>query len=116
MKNQSFLANNSIVKPPLYECEIWYQSTSLKTLKYWLRILPFKEKVQKALPCKKRRFTLLSSPLGNKTSKDQYEEIIYCGYICLRSLNPGKILGFVDLIRRPTGVRVKIRVGVGVGR
>ncbi|CAN0517985.1 unnamed protein product, partial [Ectocarpus sp. 12 AP-2014] len=99
-----------------YDCEVWYQSTSLKTLRYWLSILPVKDFNLKSLPTRRKRFTLLRSPLGNKISKDQYEEISYCGFLSLRSANPGKILGFLGLLLKPIGVKVKIRVGIGVGR
>nr|YP_011008348.1 ribosomal protein S10 [Scytothamnus australis]WBP70319.1 ribosomal protein S10 [Scytothamnus australis] len=92
-----------------FKCEVWCVSTNLTDLKLWgSLILP--PSFFTGLRTRKKRFTLLRSPLGNKTSKDQYERREYRRYLCLESRNISKILHFLDLLNRPNGVKYKVKL------
>jgi len=90
----------------IYSCSIWVQSTSLKSLKLWVYSLPLLP-ICFNLPIKIKRFTLLSSPLGSKTAKDQYEKREYCCYLLVHSKKASKILAFLDVINQVTNVKIK---------
>ena len=92
-----------------YSCEVWSASTDLKHLKCWSLLLP------SAGPCtslstKKKRFTLLRSPLGNKTAKDQFERREYRNYYHFKSKNPSDVLGLLNILRYSSGVRSKVLI------
>lgn len=96
----------NIQKNQIYSCSIWVQSTSLKSLKLWVYSLPLLPTCFN-LPIKIKRFTLLCSPLGNKTAKDQYEKREHCFYLHVSSKKASKILAFLDVIHQITNVKIK---------
>ena len=96
-------------KKIIYLCEVWSTSTDLKSLKYWSLLLPLAKQCT-GLSTKIKRFTLLRSPLGNKTAKDQFERKEYRSYLSFKSKNPSKILALLDILRYSTGVKLKVLV------
>nr|YP_011008279.1 ribosomal protein S10 [Hapterophycus canaliculatus]WBP70180.1 ribosomal protein S10 [Hapterophycus canaliculatus] len=99
----------TINKKTLYSCEVWSVSTNLKSLKCWSLLLPLTQQ-HTGLSTKIKRFTLLRSPLGNKKAKDQFERVEYRSYICIKSRNPSKILGLLNILGQSSGVRSKVLV------
>lgn len=91
---------------PSYSCFIWVQSTSLKSLKLWVCSLPLSP-ICFNLPIRLKRFTLVRSPLGNKTSKEQYEKREYCAYLHVSSKEAPEILAFLELTQQVIGVKIK---------
>ena len=96
-----------------YICEVWSSAVDLKSLKIWFFLLPLSRPCT-GLSTKIKRFTLLRSPLGNKTSKDQFERREYRGYFSFESKNPSKILAILDILRYSTGVKSKVLFGAKV--
>nr|YP_011008386.1 ribosomal protein S10 [Syringoderma abyssicola]WBP70357.1 ribosomal protein S10 [Syringoderma abyssicola] len=96
-----------------YKCKIWVYSTSFKNLKSWSGLLPLSP-INVGLPTKIKRFTLLRSPLGNKTAKDQYERREYRSYFCIESTDASKILAFLEAVKQPIGVKLKIKPSMAV--
>nr|NP_150419.1 ribosomal protein S10 [Pylaiella littoralis]AAC23954.1 ribosomal protein S10 [Pylaiella littoralis]CAC50860.1 ribosomal protein S10 [Pylaiella littoralis] len=94
-----------------YICEVWFSSTNLKSLKYCLLLLP-RPCFSTGLSTSRKRFTLLRSPLGNKTSKDQFERREYRNYLYFFSDKPYKVLAFLDVLRYSIGVKSKIVLSV----
>lgn len=90
-----------------YICEVWSSSTDLKSLKSWLLLLPLSRSYT-GLSTKIKRFTLLRSPLGNKTSKDQFERREYRGYFLFESKNPSKILAVLDVLKHFNCIKSKV--------
>ncbi len=95
------------LKEKTYICEVWSSSTDLKSLKAWLFLLPLSRPCT-GLSTKIKRFTLLRSPLGNKTSKDQFERREYRSYFSFESKNPSKILAVLDVLKYSNDVKSKI--------
>lgn len=62
----------NFLQKPIYRCEIWSSTTNATSIKLFYLILPISLDYL-GLPTEVKRFTLLRSPLGNKTSKDQFE-------------------------------------------
>nr|YP_009454568.1 ribosomal protein S10 [Endarachne binghamiae]AUG32984.1 ribosomal protein S10 [Endarachne binghamiae]AZJ13593.1 ribosomal protein S10 [Endarachne binghamiae] len=100
---------NHTVKTHTYLCKVWSSSTDLKALKNWFLLLPLIKKCT-GLSTKTKRFTLLRSPLGNKTAKDQFERKEYRSYFFLKSEDPSRILAFLNILRHSTGVKLKILI------
>ncbi len=94
-------------KKSIYKCEVWSSSTDLKSLKSWLFLLPLCSPCT-GLSTKIKRFTLLRSPLGNKTAKDQFERREYRSYFSFECKEPSKILAFLDVLRYSGGIKSKI--------
>ena len=92
-----------------YKCEVWSLSTNLVNLKLWVLLLPLSLS-STGLSTRIKRFTLLRSPLGNKTSKDQYERQEYRSYLSIESKKASKILAFLDVLRHLNGVKYKVKV------
>nr|QWK44939.1 ribosomal protein S10 [Protohalopteris sp.] len=101
MQKKNFNSNNQV-----YLCNIWVQSTSLKSLKLWVRSLPMYP-VCFGLPLKIKRFTVFRSPLGNKTAKDQYEKREYCFFLSISSKNAPRILAFLEVSQQVIHVKIK---------
>lgn len=59
---------------------------------------------------KVKRFTLLRSPLGNKTSKDQFERIEYSNYFFMESHNACTILQLLDVLNHLNDIKFKVKV------
>lgn len=93
----------------IYRCELWVKSTNATHLKMWSSILPYKFYLV-GLPAEIKRFTLLRSPLGNKKSKEHYELRESGFYIRISSKQASAILSLLEVIRRPIGVKLKIKV------
>lgn len=91
----------------IYLCKVWSSSTDLKSLKSWFLLLPLSSSYT-GLSTKKKRFTLFRSPLGNKTSKDQYEKREYRGYFSFKSKKPSRILAILDVLRHSNSVKSKV--------
>lgn len=100
----SFVKCNNI---SLYKCEVWVQSTSLKSLKLWHSVLPFSSNYV-GLPLRLKRFTLIKSPLGNKQSKDQFEKREYCIHFVILTKNASMLYMFLDIIKEVINVKVKL--------
>lgn len=94
-----------------YICEVWFGSTNLKSLKSCLLLLP-SACSSTGLSTSIKRFTLLRSPLGNKTSKDQFERREYRNYLYFLSDKPYKVLAFLHVLRYSVGVKSKIVINV----
>nr|YP_011017008.1 ribosomal protein S10 [Lessonia nigrescens]WQB61686.1 ribosomal protein S10 [Lessonia nigrescens] len=94
-------------KSIIYICKVWSISTDLKSLKYLPLLLPLSSSFI-GLSTKTKRFTLLRSPLGNKTAKDQFERREYRSYFTITSRSPTKILAFIDILRYLNGVKFKV--------
>lgn len=92
-----------------YSCEVWVKSTNKISIKRWLLILPTKLNFV-GLPVKVRKFTLQCSPLGNSTSKDQYEVKEFGVYFKVIHKNLSFVLAFLDAILKPAGVKLKIQI------
>lgn len=90
-----------------YTCEVWSSSTDLKGLKSWLLLLPL-SCPSTGLSTKIKRFTLLRSPLGNKTAKDQFERKEYRSYFSFECKEPCTILAFLDVLRYSGGIKSKV--------
>lgn len=93
----------------IYKCEVWSLSTNLENLKLWVLLLPLSLS-SIGLSTRIKRFTLLRSPLGNKTSKDQFERQEYRSYFSIESKKAAKILAFLDAISHLNGVKYKVKV------
>ena len=97
------------MSPINFKCKILAKSTTLNNLQLWINLLPSIDRLFcLGLPIRRKRFTFLKSPLGNKKAKDQYQLCEYSSYIYLRSDNPYILLSFLDLIKNPIGVKLKI--------
>lgn len=94
-------------KDTIYTCEVWSSSTDLKSLKSWLLLLPLSGPCT-GLSTKIKRFTLLRSPLGNKTAKDQFERREYRSYFSFECKKPSKILAFLDVLKYSGGIKSKV--------
>ena len=94
-------------KKTLYSCEFWSASTDLKNLKYWSLLLPLTESCT-GLSTKTKRFTLLRSPLGNKTAKDQFERREYRRHFIFKSKSPSELLAFLSILRYSSGLKSKV--------
>lgn len=94
-------------KKKIYICEVWFSSTDLKSLKSCFLLLPFSRHYT-GLSTKIKRFTLIRSPLGNKTSKDQFERREYRNYFSFESKNPSKILAILDIFKYSNDVKLKV--------
>lgn len=94
-------------KNTTYICEVWSSSTNLKSLKYWILLLPL-YCPSTGLSTKIKRFTLLRSPLGNKTAKDQFEKREYRNYFFFKCKEPSKILAFLDVLRHSGSIKSKV--------
>ena len=90
-----------------YICKIWSSSIDLKSLKTWFLLLPLSRPCT-GLSTKIKRFTLLRSPLGNKTSKDQFERREYRGYLEFKSKNPSDVLAVLDFFKYCNDVKSKV--------
>ncbi len=99
----------SFPKNVTYKCEVWSTSTNLTNLKLWFALLPLSLSYT-GLPTRVKRFTLLRSPLGNKTSKDQFERREYRSYLSLESEKVSKILAFLDVLNHLNGIRSKVKI------
>ena len=55
-----------------------------------------------------KRFTLLCSPLGNKTSKDQFERREYRIYFRVESKKPSFILAYMNTLTYFNEVKYKV--------
>lgn len=95
------------LKKKIYTCKVWSSSTNLKSLKSWLLLLP-SSCYSTGLSTNIKRFTLLRSPLGNKTSKDQFERREYRNYFIFTSNKPDQILALLNVLRHSVGVKSKI--------
>lgn len=91
----------------MYICEVWCSSTDLKSLKSWFLLLPLSRPCT-GLSTKIKRFTLLRSPLGNKTSKDQFERREYRSHFFVESENLCKVLAILDVLKYSNGVKSKV--------
>jgi len=91
----------------IYICKVWSASTDLKSLNFLLLLLPLFIS-STGLSTRIKRFTLLRSPLGNKTAKDQFERREYRSYFIFKSQNPAKILAFLELLKYLNGVKFKV--------
>nr|YP_011008209.1 ribosomal protein S10 [Eisenia bicyclis]WBP70110.1 ribosomal protein S10 [Eisenia bicyclis]BBN45144.1 ribosomal protein S10 [Eisenia bicyclis]BBN45147.1 ribosomal protein S10 [Eisenia bicyclis] len=91
----------------IYICKVWSVSTDFKSLNFWSLLLPLFIS-STGLSTRIKRFTLLRSPLGNKTAKDQFERREYRSYFTLKSQNPAKILAFIDILKYLNGVKFKV--------
>lgn len=87
------------------------QSRNLEVLKNWLSILPTNI-YGTYLTYKTKRFTLLRSPLGNKTAKDQFEFRKYANLIEIHGDKIGDALLFLDLIQKPVGINIKLTLKI----
>lgn len=92
-----------------YCCELVVKSTKLLNINQWMFALST-DFLSVGLPVKIRRFTLLRSPLGNKKSKDQFELREYGVRVRVVAKNISFILCFLDAIRNPVGVNLKIKI------
>nr|QWK44229.1 ribosomal protein S10 [Akkesiphycus lubricus] len=92
-----------------FNCKVWSTSTDLSSLKLWYLLLPLSAP-STGLSTRIKRFTLLRSPLGNKTSKDQFERREYRGYFHIQSKHACEILSLVHALRYSNGVRFKMVV------
>ena len=97
-------------KVATFKCELLVKSTTLNYLQLWIRVLSFNNLVKFGLSPSIKRFTVLKSPLGNKRSKDQYLVSEYRYYVCLKTLNPSILLYFLDIVKSPIGVGIKVNV------
>lgn len=95
------------LKKRTYICKVWSTSVDLKSLKTWFLLLPL-SRPHTGLSTKIKRFTLFRSPLGNKTSKDQFERREYRSYVFFKSKNPSKILALLNILRYSNSVKSKI--------
>lgn len=102
---------NQQINSTVYFCNIWVQSTSLKSLKLWVSSLPMNP-VYLGLPTKIKRFTVFRSPLGNKTAKDQYEKREYCLFISIRSKKASRVLAFLGVAQQIINIKVKSSIGL----
>nr|QWK44934.1 ribosomal protein S10 [Pseudochorda nagaii] len=102
-------------KKVLYHCRVWSASINLNSLKLWYLLLPLSEP-STGLPTRIKRFTLLRSPLGNKTAKDQFERREYRGYFSIQSEHACKILAFIDTLGHFNGVRFKMIISRSMSR
>lgn len=91
----------------IYICKVWAISTDFKSLNSLSFLLPLSVS-STGLTIKIKRFTLLRSPLGNKTAKDQFERREYRSYFVIKSKRPAKILAFIDILRYLNGVKFKV--------
>nr|BBN45141.1 ribosomal protein S10 [Ecklonia arborea] len=91
----------------IYICKVWSVSTDFKSLNFLSSLLPLFIS-STGLSTRIKRFTLLRSPLGNKTAKDQFERREYRSYFTLKSQNPAKILAFIDILTYLNGVKFKV--------
>lgn len=91
----------------IYTCEVWTSSTNLNSLKIYSLLLPL-SRISTGLPTKIKRFTLLSSPLGNKRSKDQFERREYISFFSFQSKDSSKILALLDILQRSSNIKSKI--------
>nr|YP_011008244.1 ribosomal protein S10 [Halosiphon tomentosus]WBP70145.1 ribosomal protein S10 [Halosiphon tomentosus] len=96
-------------KDYIYKCEVWSLSTNLASLKLWVFLLPLSFSCT-GLSTRLKRFTLLRSPLGNKTAKDQFERREYRGYFCIESKKASKILALISVLRHLNGVKYKVKM------
>jgi len=92
-----------------YCCELVVKSTQLLSMKRWMSVIST-DFLSVGLPIKIQRFTLLRSPLGNKKSKDQFELREYGVRIKVVTNNISFILYFLDVIRNPAGVKLRIKI------
>nr|BDG66214.1 ribosomal protein S10 [Eisenia sp. Galapagos] len=91
----------------IYICKVWSVSTDFKSLNFLSLLLPLFIS-STGLSTRIKRFTLLRSPLGNKTAKDQFERREYRSYFTLKSQNPAKILAFIEILKYLNGVKFKV--------
>ncbi|CAM9550927.1 unnamed protein product [Ectocarpus sp. 4 AP-2014] len=94
-------------KNSIYTCEVWISSTNLKSLKTYSLLLPL-SCTSTGLPTKIKRFTLLRSPLGNKSSKDQFERREYKSFMSFQSKDYLSILALLDILQRSSNIKSKI--------
>lgn len=94
-----------------YNCQVWCSAINLKDLKSWILLLPLYCNTI-GLTTNIKRFTVLKSPLGNKKSKDQFEQRKYRSYFSVDSENSSKILALVKFLRLSSGVKLKIVLSV----
>nr|ANS57877.1 ribosomal protein S10 [Pleurocladia lacustris] len=94
-------------KKNLYICEIWVSSNNKNSLKLWSSLLPLSGD-HTGLCTEIKRFTLLRSPLGNKTSKDQFERRECRSYFVLESKDPFKLLSLLSILKYSANVKLKI--------
>ena len=92
-----------------YRCEVWSSSTNLANLKLWVFLLPL-SLCSTGLSTRIKRFTLLRSPLGNKTSKDQFEKQEYRTFLSVESTKVPKILSFIEVLSRSSGIKYKVKI------
>ena len=92
-----------------YRCDVRSLSTNLESLRLWFLLIPIAQPPA-GFPPLVKKFTLLRSPLGNKTSKDQFERRAYRGYFWVESKDACEILAIVDVLRHMNGVKCKINV------
>nr|UNI92483.1 ribosomal protein S10 [Silvetia siliquosa] len=97
------------LQKPIYRCEVWCLSTSIASLKLVHGLLPFFINYT-GLSTRIKRFTLLRSPLGNKTSKDQFERREYRIYFCVESIKPSFILAYINALTYFNEVKYKVRI------
>nr|YP_011008174.1 ribosomal protein S10 [Egregia menziesii]WBP70075.1 ribosomal protein S10 [Egregia menziesii] len=98
---------NRYKKNIIYRCKVWSVSTNFKSLNSLSLVLPLSIS-STGLPVKIKRFTLLRSPLGNKTAKDQFERREYRSYFTISSRSPSKILAFIDILKYLNDVKFKV--------
>ncbi|CAM9430627.1 unnamed protein product [Ectocarpus fasciculatus] len=94
-------------KNSIYTCEVWISSTNLKSLKIYSLLLPL-SCTSTGLPTKIKRFTLLRSPLGNKSSKDQFERREYKSFMSFQSKDYLNILALLDILQCSSNIKSKI--------
>ncbi|CAN0340952.1 unnamed protein product [Ascophyllum nodosum] len=95
------------LQKPIYRCEVWCLSTSIASLKLVLNLLPFFVNYT-GLSTRIKIFTLLRSPLGNKTSKDQFEKREYRIYFRVESKKPSFILAYMNTLTYFNEVKYKV--------
>ena len=94
-------------KNTTYICKVWSSTTNLKSLKHCILLLPLCCP-STGLSTKIKRFTVLRSPLGNKTAKDQFEKREYRNYFFFKCKEPSKILAFLDVLRHCGSIKSKV--------
>nr|YP_009502554.1 ribosomal protein S10 [Sargassum yezoense]AWV83138.1 ribosomal protein S10 [Sargassum yezoense] len=93
----------------VYKCEVWSSSANIRSLKLLFFFLPFFQRYR-GLSITIKRFTLLKSPLGNKSSKDQFEKREHRVYFYLESSKPSNILACVHILTFLNEVKCKVKV------
>nr|QWE51019.1 ribosomal protein S10 [Phaeophyceae sp.] len=99
----------------MYRCEVSSYTTSLPSLKLFYYLVLHGCLPIIGLPPIIKRFTLNRSPLGNSTSKDQYERKDYHSYCFLETHEYAKVLAFLSVVNSLPWLRSKIKLKSRVG-